>query len=65
MRELQTGLWRWEARHPDWTSSEPWGPEVSSYAIDDGEHVLLFDPLAVPSEIVEPGAGRESVVVLD
>jgi hypothetical protein len=62
--ELLTGLWHWEARHPDWTPSEPWRPEVSSYAIDDGEHLLLFDPLAVPSEIDELVAGREPVVVL-
>jgi len=64
VRELQTGLWHWEARHPDWTPSQAWRPEVSSYAIDDGEHVLLFDPLAVPSEIAELAAGREPVVVL-
>jgi glyoxylase-like metal-dependent hydrolase (beta-lactamase superfamily II) len=37
---------------------------VSSYAIDDGEHLLLFDPLAAPSEIVELAADREPVVVL-
>jgi glyoxylase-like metal-dependent hydrolase (beta-lactamase superfamily II) len=48
MRELQPGLWHWEAPHPQWRPSEPWGPEVSSYAIDDGEWLLLFDPLAVP-----------------
>jgi hypothetical protein len=32
---------------------------LSSYAIDDGEHLLLFDLLAVPSEIVELAADRE------
>jgi len=37
---------------------------VSSYAIDDGDRLLLFDPLAVPREIAELAAGRESVVVL-
>ena len=38
MRELETGLWHWEASHPEWTAanSEGWGPGVSSYAIDDG-----------------------------
>ena len=51
MRELSPGLWHWQARHPDWKSSEPWDPNVSSYAIDDGERLLLFDPLGVPSEI--------------
>lgn len=37
---------------------------VSSYAIDDGARLLLFDPLAVPREIEELAAGREPVVVL-
>ena len=64
MRELQTGLWHWEARHPDWRESEPWSPEVSSYAIDDGERLLLFDPLAVPGEIEELAAERETAIVL-
>jgi glyoxylase-like metal-dependent hydrolase (beta-lactamase superfamily II) len=64
VRELQTGLWHWQAPHPDWTPSEPWRPEVSSYAIDDGARLLLFDPLAVPSEILELAADREPVVVL-
>jgi len=64
VRELRPGLWHWEARHPHWTPGEPWGPEVSSRAIDDGERLLLFDPLAVPSEIEELAADREPVVVL-
>jgi glyoxylase-like metal-dependent hydrolase (beta-lactamase superfamily II) len=37
---------------------------ASSYAIDDGERLLLFDPLAVPSKIEELAAIREPVVVL-
>ena len=37
---------------------------VSSYAIDDGAQLLLFDPLAVPSEIEERAAGRETAIVL-
>ena len=64
MRELQPGLWHWQARHPWWREGEPWGPDVSSYAIDDGKRLLLFDPLAVPSEIEEVAAGREAVIVL-
>ena len=51
MRELAPGLWHWQATHPGWEESEPWGPEVSSYALDDGERLLLFDPLAVPGEL--------------
>jgi glyoxylase-like metal-dependent hydrolase (beta-lactamase superfamily II) len=58
-------LWHWEARHPDWTpAAGGWGPEVSSYAIDDSERLLLVDPLALPSEIDELAAGREAAIVL-
>jgi glyoxylase-like metal-dependent hydrolase (beta-lactamase superfamily II) len=67
VRELQTGLWHWEAPHPDWTpvdNEEGWGPEVTSYAIDDGERLLLIDPLAAPREIDELAAGRETAIVL-
>ena len=49
MRELHPGLWHWEAPHPQWRPTEPWSENVSSYAIDDGEQLLLFDPLAVPA----------------
>jgi glyoxylase-like metal-dependent hydrolase (beta-lactamase superfamily II) len=64
VRELQRGLWHWQAPHPDWTLDEPWPRKVSSYAIDDGTRLLLFDPLAVPAEILELGARREPVIVL-
>jgi hypothetical protein len=37
---------------------------VSSYAIDDGALLLLIDPLAVPSAILERAAHREPVIVL-
>jgi glyoxylase-like metal-dependent hydrolase (beta-lactamase superfamily II) len=68
VREVQTGLWHWEAPHPDWTPEQGgpdgWGQIVSSYAIDDGDLLLLFDPLAPPSEIDELAAGRETAIVL-
>jgi len=64
VRELQAGLWHWQAPHPDWTLGERWPQEVSSYAIDDGARLLLFDPLAVPSEILELAADGEPAVVL-
>jgi glyoxylase-like metal-dependent hydrolase (beta-lactamase superfamily II) len=64
VRELQTGLWHWEAPHPEWEPSEPWDQMVSSYAIDDGERLLLFDPIAPPSEIDELAAGHETAIVL-
>jgi glyoxylase-like metal-dependent hydrolase (beta-lactamase superfamily II) len=64
MRELRTGLWHWQAPHPAWESSEPWDENVSSYAIDDGKRLLLFDPLGVPSEIEALVAERETAIVL-
>ncbi|MDQ6820239.1 MAG: MBL fold metallo-hydrolase [Actinomycetota bacterium] len=81
MREVERGVWHWEAPHPDWagpeneacrqrlattanTPNEAARGLVSSYAIDDGDRLLLFDPLAVPREIEKLGAGREPVVVL-
>ena len=37
---------------------------VSSYAIDNGDQVLLFDPLAAPREIVELAVDRRPAIVL-
>lgn len=64
MRELQAGLWHWRTRHPEWREGEPWDPAVSSYAVDDGTHLLLFDPLRVPPQLLELGRERETAVVL-
>ncbi len=63
MRELGPGLWHWEAPHPEWEGSVRWGQLVSSYAIDDGGLLLLLDPIAPPSEIVDLAAGRLPVGV--
>jgi glyoxylase-like metal-dependent hydrolase (beta-lactamase superfamily II) len=64
VRELQRGLWHWTAPHPEWTPDHSWPQDVSSYAIDDGSRLLLFDPLDVPGELLELAADREPVVVL-
>jgi glyoxylase-like metal-dependent hydrolase (beta-lactamase superfamily II) len=64
VRELHDGLWHWQARHPGWEPSEPWDPNVSSYAIVDDERLLLFDPLRVPEEIEALAADRETAIVL-
>ena len=64
MRELQRGLWHWQAPHPWWSSSAPYSQEVSSYALDDGTRLLLFDPLAVPNELLDLASEREPVIVL-
>jgi glyoxylase-like metal-dependent hydrolase (beta-lactamase superfamily II) len=64
VRELRPGLWHWQAPHPEWQASEPWDPNVSSYAIDDGESLLLVDPLGVPDKIEALAADRETAIVL-
>ena len=68
MQELKPGLWWWEAEHPEWApedaATEDWGPEVSSYAIDDGTRLLLIDPTAPPEPVADLAAGREVVIVL-
>jgi glyoxylase-like metal-dependent hydrolase (beta-lactamase superfamily II) len=64
MRELRPGLWHWQAPHPEWTPEQWWPQQVSSYALDDGARLLLFDPLAVPDQVLEVAADREPVVVL-
>jgi glyoxylase-like metal-dependent hydrolase (beta-lactamase superfamily II) len=68
MQELAPGLWHWSASHPDWTPKnggpQGWPQEVSSYALDDGEWLVLIDPVAPPSLVEELAAGRRPVVVL-
>lgn len=64
MEELSSGLWHWQAPHPDWEPSEPWDQNVSSYAVDDGERLLLFDPIAPPEAILELAAKRHTAIVL-
>jgi hypothetical protein len=64
VRELQAGLWHWQAPHPQWSTNSHWPREVSSHALDDGTHLFLFDPLAVPNELLALAAEREPVVVL-
>lgn len=56
-------MWHWQAPHPEWDDSV-WPQVVSSYAIDDGERLLLFDPIAVPEELLARSEERELVVVL-
>jgi hypothetical protein len=59
-QEVRPGIWHWQTRHPEWGEEEWWPPEVSSYAIELGDGLVLFDPLAVPDELL----GRATAVVL-
>ena len=63
MRELQAGLWHWQAPHRV-GAERAVDQKVSSYAIDDGERLVLFDPIAPPSEIEKLAAERETAIVL-
>lgn len=64
LTEIATGLWYWTSPHPDWRESEPWDQYVSSYAVDNGEHLLLLDPQGVPGELLTLVPDRETAVVL-
>src|SRR4051794_36748723 len=68
MRELQKGLWHWEAPYPGWEPSsggpDGWGPDVSCYAMDDGARLVLFDPLALPPELDALAGSRETAIVI-
>ena len=64
MRELRAGLWHWQALHPGWREGEPWDQHVSSYALDDGERLLLFDPLEPPQQILDLAADRDVAIIL-
>jgi hypothetical protein len=49
MREVETGVWHWEAPHPDWA-----GPENEAVDFGQGEHVAegLRPLLELPVEVV-------------
>ena len=64
-RNVKPGVWHWQAPHPEWTAPEDWTQtDVSSYAIDDGQRLLLFDPLEVPADIEDLASNREPLIVL-
>ena len=50
IREIASGLWRWTARHPEWTPGEEWPPEVGCVAYEGTEGLVVFDPLVPPED---------------
>jgi glyoxylase-like metal-dependent hydrolase (beta-lactamase superfamily II) len=64
VREVRDGIWHWESQHPEWNERQWWGPLVSSYAIDDGARLVLFDPLEPPAAIDALAGARETAIVL-
>jgi hypothetical protein len=64
VHEVRPGVFHWETQHPEWNERQWWGPLVSSYAIDDGSRLVLFDPLSPPAEIEGLARMRETAIVL-
>jgi glyoxylase-like metal-dependent hydrolase (beta-lactamase superfamily II) len=49
IQELQPGLWRWTAPHPDWQPRADWEQEVGCVYYEAPDAVVLIDPL-VPQD---------------
>ena len=64
MLETRPGVYFWQARHPEWVPDDGWDELVSSYALDDGERLVVIDPLAPPPELQELASKRETAIVL-
>lgn len=54
----------WQAPHPAWEPDADWPEIVTSYAIDTGQRLVIFDPIATPDEILEFAEGRDSAIVV-
>jgi glyoxylase-like metal-dependent hydrolase (beta-lactamase superfamily II) len=55
IEQIAPHLWWWTAPHPDWDepdfqNGEGWQREVSSYALVEGDDLVLFDPLVPAGE---------------
>jgi hypothetical protein len=64
MLETRPGVYFWQARHPEWVPDDGWDEVVSSYALDDGEQLLIVDPLEPPPELEELASRRRTVIML-
>jgi glyoxylase-like metal-dependent hydrolase (beta-lactamase superfamily II) len=63
MLETRPGVYYWQARHPEWVADQGWEEIVTSYALEDGERLIVIDPLAVPPEL-ELLAGRRTTSIV-
>jgi glyoxylase-like metal-dependent hydrolase (beta-lactamase superfamily II) len=52
VEQVAPGLWRWTARHPEWTPDEDWPEDVGCVYYEGADAVVLIDPL-VPSDEAE------------
>lgn len=46
--ELEPGLWRWTAPHPDWKEGDDWEQEVGCVYYEAATATVLIDPLVPP-----------------
>ena len=68
--EVLSGLWRFEAVHPEWTEDEGgedgWDPTVSWLATASGDGLVLIDPLVAEwpalDELVEAHGGCAGII---
>jgi glyoxylase-like metal-dependent hydrolase (beta-lactamase superfamily II) len=49
-QEIEPGLWRWTALHPEWSPEEDWGKEVGCVYYESSDAVVLIDPLVPPED---------------
>jgi glyoxylase-like metal-dependent hydrolase (beta-lactamase superfamily II) len=50
VQEIEAGLWRWTALHPEWSRGEEWREEVGCVYLEAEDAVALIDPLVPPEE---------------
>lgn len=55
LQQIAPHLWWWTAPHPDWgaddfVDGQGWEADVSSYALVEGDSLVLFDPLVPTGE---------------
>jgi len=48
LSELDVGLWRWTAPHPDWKEGADWAEEVGCVYYEASDATVLIDPLVPP-----------------
>jgi glyoxylase-like metal-dependent hydrolase (beta-lactamase superfamily II) len=50
VEKIASGLWRWTARHPQWTPDEDWPEDVGCVYYEGADAVVLIDPLVPTNE---------------
>ncbi len=48
VEELEPGLWRWTAPHPEWSEDEDWERDVGCVYFEAADSTVLIDPLVPP-----------------